>query len=71
MLWELSGICHTGRKGFQGKVGVGVGSGASVNMWLVCDMEVAELGSRRLCRMGRGLLKEEGMGLWCARSWGR
>lgn len=42
-----------------------------MNMWLVCDMEVAELGSRRLCRMGRGLLKEEGMGLWCARSWGR
>ncbi|NXE02233.1 RPKL1 protein, partial [Chaetorhynchus papuensis] len=34
-------------------------------------VQVAELGSRRLCRMGRGLLKEEGMGLWCARSWGR
>ncbi|NXB48168.1 RPKL1 protein, partial [Leucopsar rothschildi] len=32
-------------------------------MWLVCDMEMAEVGSRRLCRMGRGLLKEEGMGL--------
>ncbi|NWV51878.1 RPKL1 protein, partial [Daphoenositta chrysoptera] len=32
---------------------------------------VQELGSRRLCRMGRGLLKEEGMGLGCARSWGR
>ncbi|NXJ27721.1 RPKL1 protein, partial [Dicrurus megarhynchus] len=31
---------------------------------------VQELESRRLCRMGRGLLKEEGMGLWCARSWG-
>ncbi|NWT77833.1 RPKL1 protein, partial [Lanius ludovicianus] len=31
---------------------------------------VQELGSRRLCRMGRGLLKEEGMGLWCAKSWG-
>ncbi|NXO82167.1 RPKL1 protein, partial [Sitta europaea] len=36
------------------------GSGAFVNMWLVCDIE---LGSRRLCRMGRGLPKEEGMGL--------
>ncbi|NXO11827.1 RPKL1 protein, partial [Oriolus oriolus] len=31
---------------------------------------VQELGSKRLCRMGRGLLKEEGMGLCCARSWG-
>lgn len=42
-----------------------VGSGAFVNIWLVCDMEVR---SRRLCRMGIGLLKEEGMGLRCARS---
>ncbi|NXO24468.1 RPKL1 protein, partial [Cisticola juncidis] len=42
---------------------VQVGSEAFVNMWLVCDMEVAEGGSRRLCRVGRGLLKEEGMGL--------
>ncbi|NXR67733.1 RPKL1 protein, partial [Rhadina sibilatrix] len=39
------------------------GSGAFVNMWLVCDMEAAGVGSRRLCRMGRWLLKEEGMGL--------
>lgn len=45
-----------------------VGSGAFVNMLLVCDMEVAEVGSKRLCRKGRGLLKEEGMGLRCARS---
>lgn len=37
-------------------------------MWLVCDMEVAEVESRRLRRMGRGLLKEKGMGLRCARS---
>ncbi|NXA98524.1 RPKL1 protein, partial [Melanocharis versteri] len=28
-----------GRKGFCGKVGMAVGSGASVNMWLVCDMD--------------------------------
>lgn len=48
-----------------------VGSGAFVNMCLVCDMEVAKVGSRRLCRVGRGLLKEEGIGLRCARSWGR
>ncbi|NWW60607.1 RPKL1 protein, partial [Ifrita kowaldi] len=34
-------------------------------------VQVAELGSRRLCRMRRGLLKDEGMGLRCARSWGR
>ncbi|NWV05501.1 RPKL1 protein, partial [Ptilonorhynchus violaceus] len=32
---------------------------------------VQELGSKRLCRIGRGLLKEKGMKLWCARSWGR
>ncbi|NXN89192.1 RPKL1 protein, partial [Bombycilla garrulus] len=32
---------------------------------------VQEVRSRGLCRMGRGLLKEERMGLWCARSWGR
>lgn len=45
-----------------------VGSGAFVNMWLVCDVEVAEGASKRLCRIGRGLPKEEGMGLRCARS---
>ncbi|NXI20766.1 RPKL1 protein, partial [Irena cyanogastra] len=45
--------------------------GAFVNMWLVCDMEVAQLGSKRLCRTGRGLLKEEGIGLsGPCRQWG-
>lgn len=34
-----------------------------MNMWLDCDIEVAEVGSRRLCRMGRGLLKEKGWDL--------
>lgn len=29
-----------------------VGSGACLKMWLTVDMEVAELGPRRLCRRG-------------------
>ncbi|NXQ18647.1 RPKL1 protein, partial [Peucedramus taeniatus] len=35
----------------------------SIFLHLEHVQEVAEVGSRRLCRMGRGLLKEEGMGL--------
>lgn len=70
-LWHF---CHTERKGFQGKVGMAVGSGVFVSMWLVCDVEMAEVGSKRLCRMG--LLKEGGNGTkvwhwaWCASSAG-
>ncbi|NWU29384.1 RPKL1 protein, partial [Dyaphorophyia castanea] len=40
---------------------VQVGSGASVNMWLVCDMEVAELGLKRL-QNGERAVKGEGNG---------
>lgn len=45
-----------------------------MSMWLVCDVEMAEVGSKRLCRMG--LLKEGGNGTkvwhwaWCASSAG-
>jgi len=36
----------------SGEMGMAVGSRACVKMWLACDVEVAELGSRRPCRRG-------------------
>lgn len=49
-----------GRKGFQGKVVMAVGSGACVKRWLACDKEAAELGSMGLCRMGSSAAKGGG-----------
>ena len=61
VLWEHSGISvMQGGKAFRGKWAWQWDPGVCVKMWLACDMEVAELGSRRLCRMGSGAAKGGG-----------
>lgn len=59
MLWELAGLSvMQGQKAFSRNWGLWWDHMAYVKIWLTCDVEVAEMRSRRLCRIGSKAAKE-------------